>query len=171
MAQSHFPSTRSLVIYTGWHDFTYVIIEQASVYQVLMTSYIVISTFTCEFCIVDVWCRLKCQKYQWKLYLTRVMDMTLISTTEYQYWHRLPPPSLLVFSGGCHVISNDPVVNNCIMRGLNYKRTRPCKSKWLYTVDVLKVVLTIAVDTANTFRSRQSMKSAIRKSLYPVYGL
>ena len=44
-----------------------------------------------------------------------VSDMTLISTTEYQYWPRLSPWSILVFSGGYHVISDTSIVNNYIM--------------------------------------------------------
>ena len=38
--------------------------------------------------------------------------MTLIYTNEYQYWPRLSPRSILVFSGGYHVISNTSIVNN-----------------------------------------------------------
>ena len=41
--------------------------------------------------------------------------MMLISTTEYQYWPQLSPRSVLVFSGGYHVLSNTSIVNNCIL--------------------------------------------------------
>ena len=38
--------------------------------------------------------------------------MTLIPTTEYQYWPRLSPRSILVFSGGYQAISITFIVNN-----------------------------------------------------------
>ena len=69
-----------------------------------------------------------------QLLTIEVLDMTLISTTEYQYWPRLSPRSIsvfsggyhvllpnlisprsiLVFSGGYHIISNTSIVNNCL---------------------------------------------------------
>ena len=55
-------------------------------------------------------------KYIIKQLLTiEVLDMTLISTTEYQHWPRLLPRSIPVFSDGYHVISNTLIVNNCIL--------------------------------------------------------
>ena len=59
-----------------------------------------------------------------QLLTIEVSDMTLISTIEYQYWHRLLPPSILVFSGGYHVISNTAIVNNCILPGHTCSKPR-----------------------------------------------
>ena len=50
-----------------------------------------------------------------QLLTIEVLDMTLLSTTEYQYWPRLLPWSVLVFSGGYHVISITSIVNNNII--------------------------------------------------------
>ena len=50
-----------------------------------------------------------------QLLTIEVFDMTLISTSEYQYWPWLSLQSILVFSGGYHVVSNTSVVNNCII--------------------------------------------------------
>ena len=51
-----------------------------------------------------------------KQLLTNLLtDPRLISTIDYQYCSRLSPRSILVSSGGYHVISNNTIVNNCIV--------------------------------------------------------
>ena len=75
------------------------------------------------FYIYGVWCwlllsQLSKEKTNYmikQLMNIEVLDMTLISTSEYQYWPRLTPRSILVFSGGYHIISNTSTVNNCIL--------------------------------------------------------
>ena len=119
-----FPSAHSVDRDIHWlaRAFQYVLVSKIR-YQVLVTSQVVTPTSTRAFYLNGVWCwmllpelsREKTNYIIQNLWNIEVLDMTLIFTTEYQYWPRLPPRSKLVFSGGYHVISNTSVVNNCIM--------------------------------------------------------
>ena len=79
-----------------------------------------------------------------QLFTIEVLDMTLIATTEYRYCPRLSPRSILVFSGGYHVISNTPVVNNCcnyvFHRAIitNYQETNHNWSSVMYRTYTMK---------------------------------
>ena len=91
---------------------------QASQYEVLMTSLVMTPTSTRAFCINGVCCwQLLPQlsrgktKYTIKQLLTiEVLDMALIS-----------PLSIVLFSGGYHVISNIIIGNNCILMKPTWK--------------------------------------------------
>ena len=92
-------------------------------YQLLVMSQVLTPMSTRTFYINGVWCwlllwqlsREKTNCIIKQLLTIEVLDMMLISTTEYQYWPRQLPQSILVFSGGYHIISNTSIVNNCIL--------------------------------------------------------
>ena len=63
-----------------------------------------LNTPPCAFCIHDVW--------PWLLLPQSSTEMT---NHRMQILTRLKPRSILVFSGGCHVISSTSIVNNCII--------------------------------------------------------
>ena len=98
-------------------------------YQLLVTSPVVTLTSARAFYINEIFCwlllpQLSTEKTNFiiKQVLTiEALDMTLISTTEYQYWPRQSPRSILVFSGRYNVISNTATVNtcNCIISACN----------------------------------------------------
>ena len=98
-------------------------------YQLLVTSPVVTLTSARAFYIDGIFCwlllpQLSREKTNFiiKQVLTiEALDMTLISTTEYQYWPRQSPRSILVFSGRYNVISNTSTVNtcNCIISACN----------------------------------------------------
>ena len=54
LAQIRFQPSRYFVINTGLHDITDVMLVQTDVYEVLMTSPVVTSTFARDVCIDDV---------------------------------------------------------------------------------------------------------------------
>ena len=109
----------------GLHENSDVILLQSGrrQYQGLMTSSIVMPTSMRVFCInyVCYWILLTQLSMQMTSYVIKqlltfeVLDMTSISTSEYQYRPRLSPRSIFVFSGGYHVLSNTSIVNNCIL--------------------------------------------------------
>ena len=111
--------------------------------------------------------------YMIKQLLTiEVLAMTLIPSNEYQYWPRLSPQSVMVFSGGYYVISNTSIVNNCIAVLFDYliycKHRTAMVRLHMQTTGLEK--LKIANQSSHFWLHSQSLLSYFRSHLRSLLG-